>query len=61
LIGRGPFLDAVATPSGTPGGGSVSAFAGALCGWPWVARLLRAFAEKKSQAGFADRLSAALD
>ncbi len=45
-----PFLDAVATPSATPGGGSVSAFAGAL-----------AAALGQMVAGFADRLSAALD
>src|SRR3984893_16811914 len=55
-----PFLDAVATPSATPGGGSVSAFAGALAAalGQMVAGLSR---KKKSQAGFADQLSAALD
>jgi len=55
-----PFLDAVATPSATPGGGSVSAFAGALAAalGQMVAELSR---KKKSQAGFADQLSAALD
>src|SRR5712692_10105454 len=55
-----PFLDAVATPSTTPGGGSVSAFAGALAAalGQMVAGLSR---KKKSQAGFADQLSVALD
>jgi len=55
-----PFLDAVATPSATPGGGSVSAFAGALAAalGQMVAGLSR---KKKSQAGYADQLSAALD
>src|SRR5712691_11810410 len=55
-----PFLDAVATPSATPGGGSASAFAGALAAalGQMVAGLSR---KKKSQAGFADQLSAALD
>jgi formiminotetrahydrofolate cyclodeaminase len=55
-----PFLEAVATPSATPGGGSVSAFAGALAAalGQMVAGLSR---KKKSQAGFADQLSAALD
>src|SRR6202047_3016758 len=55
-----PFLDAVATPSATPGGGSVSAFAGAVAAalGQMVAGLSR---KKKSQAGFADQLSAALD
>ena len=55
-----PFLDAVATPTATPGGGSVSAFAGALAAGlgQMVAGLSR---KKKSQAGFVDQLSAALD
>jgi glutamate formiminotransferase len=55
-----PFLEAVATPTATPGGGSVSAFAGALAAalGQMVAGLSR---KKKSQAGFADQLSAALD
>jgi glutamate formiminotransferase / formiminotetrahydrofolate cyclodeaminase len=55
-----PFLDAVASPAATPGGGSVSAFAGALAAalGQMVAGLSR---KKKSQAGFADELSAALD
>jgi glutamate formiminotransferase / formiminotetrahydrofolate cyclodeaminase len=55
-----PFLDAVASPTATPGGGSVSAFAGALAAalGQMVAGLSR---KKKSQAGYADQLSAALD
>ena len=55
-----PFLDAVASPAATPGGGSVSAFAGALAAalGQMVAGLSR---KKKSQAGYADQLSAALD
>jgi len=55
-----PFLDAVAAPVATPGGGSVSAFAGALAAslGQMVAGLSR---KKKSQAGFVDRLSEALD
>src|SRR6202795_4379059 len=55
-----PFLDAVAAPTATPGGGSVSAFAGALAAslGQMVAGLSR---KKKSQAGFADQLSSALD
>src|SRR5882757_7390472 len=55
-----PFLDAVATPSATPGGGSVSAYAGALAAalGQMVAGLSR---KKKSQAGYADQLSVALD
>ncbi len=55
-----PFLEAVATPSATPGGGSASAFAGALAAalGQMVAGLSR---KKKSQAGFADELSVALD
>jgi glutamate formiminotransferase len=55
-----PFLDAVASPAATPGGGSVSAFAGALAAalGQMVAGLSR---KKKSPAGFADQLSAALD
>jgi glutamate formiminotransferase / formiminotetrahydrofolate cyclodeaminase len=55
-----PFLDAVAAPTATPGGGSVSAFAGALAASlaQMVAGLSR---KKKSQAGFVDQLSAALD
>jgi glutamate formiminotransferase/formiminotetrahydrofolate cyclodeaminase len=55
-----PFLDAVASPAATPGGGSVSAFAGALAAalGQMVAGLSR---KKKSPAGFAEQLSAALD
>src|SRR6266403_726434 len=55
-----PFLEAVASPAATPGGGSVSAFAGALAAalGQMVAGLSR---KKKSQAGFVDQLSAALD
>ncbi len=55
-----PFLDAVAAPTATPGGGSVSAFAGALAAAlaQMVAGLSR---KKKSQAGFVDQLSTALD
>jgi glutamate formiminotransferase / formiminotetrahydrofolate cyclodeaminase len=55
-----PFLDAVAAPHATPGGGSVSAFAGALAASlaQMVAGLSR---KKKSQAQFADQLSEALD
>jgi glutamate formiminotransferase/formiminotetrahydrofolate cyclodeaminase len=55
-----PFLDAVAAPTATPGGGSVSAYAGALAAalGQMVAGLSR---KKKSQAGFVDQLSAALD
>jgi glutamate formiminotransferase len=55
-----PFLDAVGAPTATPGGGSVSAFAGALAASlaQMVAGLSR---KKKSQAGFVDQLSAALD
>ncbi len=55
-----PFLDAVAAPSATPGGGSVSAFAGALAAslGQMVAGLSQ---KKKSQASFVDQLSVALD
>jgi len=55
-----PFLDAVASPAATPGGGSVSAFAGALAAalGQMVAGLSR---KKNSQAGYAEQLSAALD
>src|SRR5690349_11580549 len=55
-----PFLEAVASPAATPGGGSVSAFAGALAAalGQMVAGLSR---KKKSQAGYADQLSAALE
>ncbi|HKD51591.1 MAG TPA: glutamate formimidoyltransferase [Candidatus Acidoferrum sp.] len=55
-----PFLDAVATPSATPGGGSASAFAAALAAslGQMVAGLSR---KKKSQAAYMDQLSWALD
>ena len=55
-----PFLDAVAAPTATPGGGSVSAFAGALAGalGRMVAGLSR---KKKSQAAFVVQLSEMLD
>jgi glutamate formiminotransferase/formiminotetrahydrofolate cyclodeaminase len=55
-----PFLEAVAAPTATPGGGSVSALAGALAAslGQMVAGLSR---KKKSQAGYADRLSGELD
>ena len=55
-----PFLDAVASPAPTPGGGSVSAFAGAMAAslGQMVAGLSR---KKKSQAAHAERLSAELD
>jgi glutamate formiminotransferase len=54
-----PFLDAVAEPTATPGGGSVSALAGALAAnlGQMVAGLSR---KKKSQAAFVDNLSAAI-
>jgi formiminotetrahydrofolate cyclodeaminase len=55
-----PFLDAVAAPTATPGGGSVSAFAGALAGalGQMVAGLSR---KKKSQSAFVVKLSEMLD
>jgi glutamate formiminotransferase/formiminotetrahydrofolate cyclodeaminase len=55
-----PFLEAVAEATPTPGGGSVSALAGALAAslGQMVAGLSR---KKKSQAAFADQLSAALE
>jgi glutamate formiminotransferase / formiminotetrahydrofolate cyclodeaminase len=55
-----PFLDSVAAPAATPGGGSVSAFAGALAAalGQMVAGLSR---KKKSQAAYVDQLSEALD
>jgi glutamate formiminotransferase/formiminotetrahydrofolate cyclodeaminase len=55
-----PFLDAVAAPTATPGGGSVAAFAGALAAslGEMVAGLSR---KKKSQFLVADKLSDALD
>jgi len=55
-----PFLDAVAAPAATPGGGSVSAFAAALAAslGQMVAGLSR---KKKSQAAYADKLSEELE
>src|SRR6266852_5845975 len=55
-----PFLDAVAAPTATPGGGSVSAFAGALAAslGQMVAGLSR---KKKSQSAHVEKLSEALD
>jgi glutamate formiminotransferase/formiminotetrahydrofolate cyclodeaminase len=55
-----PFLEAVAAPTAAPGGGSVSALAGALAAslGQMVAGLSR---KKKSQAAHADRLSRELD
>jgi glutamate formiminotransferase len=55
-----PFLEAVAAPTATPGGGSVSALAGALAAslGQMVAGLSR---KKKSQAPFVNELSEALD
>jgi len=55
-----PFLDAVAEPTATPGGGSVSAFAAALAAalGHMVAGLSR---KKKSQAAHVDKLSEHLD
>jgi len=54
-----PFLDAVAEPTATPGGGSVAALAGALGAslGQMVARLSR---KKKSQAAYVDQLSEAI-
>src|SRR5215471_1566007 len=55
-----PFLDAVAEPTATPGGGSVSAFAAALAAslGQMVAGLSR---KKKSQAMHVDKLSEHLE
>ena len=55
-----PFLEAVAEATPTPGGGSVSALAGALAAslGQMVAGLSR---KKKSQAAFVEQLSAAID
>jgi glutamate formiminotransferase / formiminotetrahydrofolate cyclodeaminase len=55
-----PFLDAVAAPSATPGGGSVSAYAAAMAAalGQMVAGLSR---KKKSQAAYVDQLSVELD
>jgi glutamate formiminotransferase / formiminotetrahydrofolate cyclodeaminase len=55
-----PFLDAVAAPAATPGGGSVSAYAGAMAAslGQMVAALSR---KKKSQVTHVDKLSDALE
>ncbi|MGH9791787.1 MAG: glutamate formimidoyltransferase, partial [Candidatus Acidiferrales bacterium] len=55
-----PFLDAVAAPTATPGGGSVAALAAALAAalGQMVAGLSR---KKKAQAQHVDQLSGALD
>jgi len=55
-----PFLEAVAAPTATPGGGSVSALAGALAAslGQMIAGLSR---KKKSQAAFVNQLSEVLD
>jgi glutamate formiminotransferase len=55
-----PFLEAVAAPTATPGGGSVSAYAAALAAslGQMVAGLSR---KKKAQAQHVDQLSAAVD
>jgi len=55
-----PFLDAVAAPTATPGGGSVSAYAGAIAAalGQMVAGLSR---KKKSQILYVDKLSAMLE
>jgi glutamate formiminotransferase / formiminotetrahydrofolate cyclodeaminase len=55
-----PFLDALAAPSATPGGGSAAAFAGAMAAslGQMVAGLSR---KKKSQLAVVDKLSEALD
>jgi glutamate formiminotransferase / formiminotetrahydrofolate cyclodeaminase len=55
-----PFLDAVAEPSATPGGGSVSAYAAAMAAalGQMVAGLSR---KKKMQSAYVDQLSTQLD
>jgi glutamate formiminotransferase/formiminotetrahydrofolate cyclodeaminase len=55
-----PFIEAVAAPTATPGGGSVSALAGALAAslGQMVAGLSR---KKKSQAAYVNQLSETLD
>jgi glutamate formiminotransferase len=55
-----PFLDAVAEPTATPGGGSVAALAASLAAslGQMVAGLSR---KKKSRAAYVDQLSAAVD
>jgi len=55
-----PFIDAVAAPTATPGGGSVAAYSAALAAGlgQMVAGLSR---KKKAQAQYVDQLSAAVD
>ena len=55
-----PFLDAVAAPTATPGGGSVAAMAGALAAslGEMVAGLSR---KKKSQSAFVEDLTASIE
>jgi glutamate formiminotransferase / formiminotetrahydrofolate cyclodeaminase len=55
-----PFLDSLAAPTATPGGGSVSAYAAAMAAalGQMVAGLSR---KKKSQAAYVDQLSTELD
>ena len=54
-----PFLDAVAEPTATPGGGSVSALAGALAAS--LARMVAGLSrKKKSQAAYAEQLDRAV-
>jgi glutamate formiminotransferase / formiminotetrahydrofolate cyclodeaminase len=55
-----PFLDAVAAPSATPGGGSVSAYAAAMAAalGQMVAGLSR---KKKTQSAYVDQFSTQLD
>ncbi len=55
-----PFLDAVAQPTATPGGGSVAALAGAL-GASLGQMVAGLSCQKKSQAAYAEQLSAAAD
>jgi glutamate formiminotransferase / formiminotetrahydrofolate cyclodeaminase len=55
-----PFLDAVAAPSATPGGGSVSAYAAAMAAT--LGQMVAGLScKKKSQAAHLDQLSAELD
>jgi glutamate formiminotransferase len=54
-----PFLDAVAEPTATPGGGSVSALAGALAAS--LARMVAGLSrKKKSQSAYAEQLDRAV-
>jgi len=54
-----PFLDAVAAPSATPGGGSVAALSGAL-GASLGQMVVGLSRKKKAQAAYVDQLSEAL-